>query len=406
MKLASGIIFVLAFTIRVALVLIQHEYLQTYPPESVRVARSIEETGVFGNPWVIPTGPTAQIAPFQPYLISLVYRVFGEGTRGELARNIVGCAVSSMIYAALPYAAAALGLPLGAGAVAGGIGAFLPLKFHTEVNGAWESPWAALAMILVITSAAARLRLAAVKPQSGILDGAFWGIGMLISPGLLPVLVGVIAVEGYRFLRCNAGRYVTFLALRLAVIVLLLTPWTIRNYRTFGAVCPVRCSFGLEFFTGNNPQAHLQQTDNFWSGAPHPTVNPAECLHLMELGETAYNREKLRLAEDAIKAQPGRFLYFTAGHFVLFWLSWTPSLPAAAVNIALSALGLAGMIMLMRAHHPAVSLILSVWITFPLVYYIIQFSTKYRYPIDWTLLLLAGVVIWRWAPRRLAVKWA
>jgi hypothetical protein len=66
MKLGASAIFVLAFTIRIALVLIRHDYLHPPADETVRVARSIDETGVFGNPWIIPTGATAQYAPFQP----------------------------------------------------------------------------------------------------------------------------------------------------------------------------------------------------------------------------------------------------------------------------------------------------------------------------------------------------
>jgi hypothetical protein len=66
-KLACAAVFVLAFTIRVGLVLLRHDYLRPLPYESLRVARSINETGVFGNPWVIPTGATGQFAPFQQY---------------------------------------------------------------------------------------------------------------------------------------------------------------------------------------------------------------------------------------------------------------------------------------------------------------------------------------------------
>jgi hypothetical protein len=67
MKLACAAIFVLAFTIRVGLVPLRHDCLHLLPDESLRVARSINETGVFGDPWVIPTGATGRLAPFKPY---------------------------------------------------------------------------------------------------------------------------------------------------------------------------------------------------------------------------------------------------------------------------------------------------------------------------------------------------
>src|ERR1017187_6123748 len=101
-KTAAVTIFVLAFATRLGLVLVRHDYLHPLPDESVRVARSIVETGVFGNPYLLPTGPTGSYAPVQPYLISLLYRLFGLGPGGELARHVVGCVASSLVYAALP----------------------------------------------------------------------------------------------------------------------------------------------------------------------------------------------------------------------------------------------------------------------------------------------------------------
>jgi len=139
----------------------------------VKVARSLHETGVFGNPFLIPTGETAQVAPFQQFVISLSYAVFGEGPRGGLARHIVGC----MVYAMLPSASVASGLPAAAGLIAGAAGALLPLKYHTEVSGSWEAPWAALAMILLMIHAARRLRFGTIQPRRALLVGTLWGWG-------------------------------------------------------------------------------------------------------------------------------------------------------------------------------------------------------------------------------------
>lgn len=393
-KLAPAAIFSVAFAIRISLVIIRQDYLHPAPDEPVKVARSLHETGVFGNPFLIPTGETAHVAPFQPYLISLSYAVFGEGPPGELARHIVGCAASSMIYAILPYAAVAFGLPAAAGLIAGGAGALLPLKYHTEVSGSWEAPWAALAMILLMIYTARRLRLGTIQPGRALLDGALWGFGVLISPALLPILAGVIVVEAIRFFGSDRHRYISFLALRMAVMVAVLTPWTVRNYRAFGVFCPVRCNFGFELYTGNNPRAHPLQLDYFESEAPpHPAVSMAECLRLIALGPARYDREKRHLALSWIEERPARFLYFTAAHMVLFWFSWSPNMIINLANWTLAALGIAGMVRLIRAQHPAVPLLLSIWITFPPVYYITESTTKYRYPIDWTFLLLAGYLV-------------
>ena len=33
---------------------------------------------------------------------------------------------------------------------------------------------------------------------------------------------------------------------------------------------------------------------------------------------------------------------------------------------------------------------------FPLVYYVIPYSARYRAPLDWIFLMFAGTAVWRW----------
>ena len=37
--------------------------------------------------------------------------------------------------------------------------------------------------------------------------------------------------------------------------------------------------------------------------------------------------------------------------------------------------------------------------TYPLVYYIVTYMWRYRTPLNWLILLLAGAAIWRWIDR-------
>ena len=54
-----------------------------HDPESVRLARSLAETGQFANPFVpLDTGPSAHTAPVLPALLALLMRVFGDGVTG------------------------------------------------------------------------------------------------------------------------------------------------------------------------------------------------------------------------------------------------------------------------------------------------------------------------------------
>jgi hypothetical protein len=52
-----------------------------------------------------------------------------------------------------------------------------------------------------------------------------------------------------------------------------------------------------------------------------------------------------------------------------------------------------GLYLLYFKHRAAALLILSMWLFYPPVYYIMVWSSRYRYPINWTLLLTAAIAI-------------
>jgi len=39
-------------------------------------------------------------------------------------------------------------------------------------------------------------------------------------------------------------------------------------------------------------------------------------------------------------------------------------------------------------------------VCYPLVYYVVIYMPRYRWPLDWILLLLAGAAVWRWLEMR------
>jgi hypothetical protein len=48
-----------------------------------RVARNLAEIGTLGNPYLVPTGPSAHHAPFYPLLLSLIYRGVYSGPQNS-----------------------------------------------------------------------------------------------------------------------------------------------------------------------------------------------------------------------------------------------------------------------------------------------------------------------------------
>lgn len=95
-------------------------------------------------------------------------------------------------------------------------------------------------------------------------SGLVWGLSCLVRPQviLLPAIVlwaGRARENGARGLRAHISRTL----LVYAVIALALLPWTVRNYRAFGALVFVSTNSGHNLLVGNNPLAN-----GFWQEPP------------------------------------------------------------------------------------------------------------------------------------------
>jgi hypothetical protein len=323
--------------------------------ETVRVALSLAHHGTFADPFLLPTGPTAHIAPGFPAVLSAIYTIFGDGMAGETAKRIIGCAVSALSYAFLPAVGRACGFRPGAGIGAGLFGAVFPLNRYEEVSGNFESPWAALFLMLLVYAAAAN--------KQPILAGA----GLLFAPVLAPVFVAFALVRRWW--------------LPLALAVVMAAPWAWRNHQELGAWIWSRDNLGLELGLSNRDQAAPALRDNVRLGlhrASHPSHSPIEADKVCYYGEAGYNRLRMRTAVAWIESHPARFAILTLARMRWFWF---PSI-YFSVLVLLAAYGI--------RRAPSAWIFAAVWLLFPLVYYAIQYDPRYRHPMEWSILLAAA----------------
>ena len=83
---------------------------------------------------------------------------------------------------------------------------------------------------------------------AAVLAGGVFGLACLARPKLLPVpLVTILLLP-------RAGRRAASLATAYSVLLLVLVPWTVRNYRAFGHVV-VSTNVGVNLLIGNGPWA-------------------------------------------------------------------------------------------------------------------------------------------------------
>jgi hypothetical protein len=114
------------------------------------------------------------------------------------------------------------------------------------------------------------------------------------------------------------------------------------------------------------------------------------------MGEIAYNQTRIQEAKAWIKMHPGRFLQLTLERVFYFWFPPMQRMWQSAIYALITVLGFAGTWAALRRKQMAVWLIISIWLTFPLIYYVIESYARYRYPMDWTFLLMGsyGLVVW------------
>lgn len=389
------LLLALGFSARVFLISVTHEYRKLEPFEVQRAAYSLATKGVLGNPYMIDTGPTAHVSPGYPIILSVIYRIFGYGEKAEFVKEVVSSFVSSLVWALMPLAASTLGVPPLAGFFGGLLGALLPFKFTTETKGDWETPYNALATLLLAAFTAAIWQRRTFTSRRALQSGAAWGLSLLFMSSLLTSWLAFAAAGAFREF---SGRYARFAAIQALVVCCFLAPWAIRNKIQLGEPIVTRSNLGTELRLSNNDLATPSERVNYAKGLYaiyHPSQNLAEAERVRALGEPEYNRRLMQQALAWIRTHPRRFLELTGARVVYFWLQLGPGMPLVKA-LWLSVFGFAGLIGWFFLAHESFWRALPLGLLFaiyPLPYYLVQFMLRYRYPVDWISLLLAVYLV-------------
>ncbi len=388
---AFVVIFLLAFGIRIY-------SLTKYPPEALipspgrelgAIAQSLVEKGQFADPYALPTGPTTHLPPIPPGILALIYSLFGP-TRmtGYVFMGFI-MMTNSVMYAMLPWVGDRFGIGKKAGFIAGMAGALM-------LEPEWTTHGEGLAGILLgilLVGFLARWTGEQNSLLISLLLGLTIGASFHVQPALLLVFLGCLLFEIVWFKGKGKQALTCILA---AGVVLACIPWAVRNYIVFHEFFFIRSNLGLELRMGSHEGVTAAMESTRWDrkiGA-HPRLSYAEALKLKELGEMEYMRQAMREALSWMTAHPGEFIKLTFLRFILFWFgplySWNP--PYVALVTVLAVLGLKDVVSVLAIPQRVV--ILVPLIAFPLIYYLVPYIPRYRFPIDWMILLLAGAEIW------------
>jgi 4-amino-4-deoxy-L-arabinose transferase-like glycosyltransferase len=368
-------IFAFAFLLRVGLCLHMLELIPLPRFWSVSepgaVAVNVLEGRGFASPYDAKQ-PTAWIAPFYPVMVvASTFRVLGAYSASSTYFLIVLNALFAALTSLVVYTLGERSFGTSTGATAGWLWA---TSFSNAVLTllVWDTCLSALLLSFGF------LLFLNWEGSCGYrrwgITGAFWGGVLLVNPALIGPLPFLWMLYWYR--EWKRGRSVwKQMAFAVAVMIAVVSPWLLRNYRVFGKPVFVRSNYAAELYYGNL---------GFES---HPLLATRE---YQRMGEMAYVASKKSAVTDYIRSNFGGFLQQSAGRVVAFWT--VPRITGAYWPIIslLAWCGLAWALLEGKRDGLAYLVVLAIY---PAAYYFSYVFEKYRYPMEPMMFVMAGYAI-------------
>jgi 4-amino-4-deoxy-L-arabinose transferase-like glycosyltransferase len=378
-------IVLIGFLLRVGFVGVGHTYRVSklhgtfgYGWEMGRIAQSLAEGNGFANPFQKPTGATAWEPPVYPVLMAGVYKIFGVYTQlSAFVLLAINSFFSALTCIPVFYVARrSFGLTIAQWSA--WTWSLFPYAMYWAVKWIWET---SITLCLLTTIVLITMRLAeGSRLREWVGWGGLWGFGALMNPSilsLLPFFGGWIVWQLAR----QRKPWVAQAVVAALVFWALITPWLIRNYRTFHHPAFLRTNFGAEFRMGNGPGAN-----GTWMFYVHPTHNVLEFARYKQLGELEYVKMRKQEAIGWIKANPGQFARNTIARLVYYWTSvpWGGVIiaPKNVLFLASSIMAFWGLFLMWKQRRPGWFLFASAMFVYPLVYYFVFSHPRYRAPIE------------------------
>ncbi len=360
--------------------------------EMGRIGRSLAQGQGFSNPFNGATGPTAWEPPLYPFLIAFIFRVFGVYSRASAVVLLGLNSIFSALTCIPIFLLAKKCFDERVAVWSAWTWALLPSVIFWCTRWVWETSLAALLLTIIFWLTFTMDEKDGLRPW--LQFGLLWGVAALVNTALLSFLPVSGVWIWYR--RSKADKHsLGGVAVASLIFAACITPWLVRNYRTFGQVVFIRSNFGAELRLGNGPGA-----DGTWMDYLHPTKNVAEMRRYLDLGELAYVAERKREATAYIHEDYARFAGLSLKRFIYYWggLPKTSESPVLgflrnSLFLASSVLAVWGLGRALRQRKPGAWLFFWLVLSYPLVYYFVFPHPRYRHPIEPELGILMLYVI-------------
>ena len=383
-------VFVVALALRLPLVWMRPP---PYHSENIRAGLTLARYGYLGDPFAIPTGPTAHVAPAYPTLIAAVRSLAPSDADCLLVCSLILAVVSAANVAALVPVARSLRLPRAVGWLATAI-FLVPWFAFVEVSGEHETPLTVAALLGLLSVIARSMRSGPPSMFSAAGLGVATGLAAYFTPLALPVAAcASLAVLPWRAWRPR--QTLTVLGGAALLCLLTIAPYTLRNHRDLGGWILMRDNLGIELAVSNGPGAGVTKEQNRpYFLQHHPFVRVEQARLIRRLGEVAYNRRLERTTFAWIDTHPQLFfrLFSQRAEYLVF--PYTPRWYQRLIGGFVSVLAVAGCLLLWRSRYQfGVRCLAGALIGYLPVYLLVEHDIRYLYPAMFLESLLAGCCV-------------
>jgi hypothetical protein len=194
----------------------------------------------------------------------------------------------------------------------------------------------------------------------------------------------------------------------MAIVISLIAPWTIRNYRAFGQFVPLNTNSGYAFFWGNHPYYGTQFVGILPEDGPsYLALIPKE---LLGLDEAALDKALLQRGLGFVIQDPVRYLLLSLSRsqeYFKFWPVSDSSLLSNIVRVGSFGVALpfilyglwssAGMLRQGRNRYQqaAITLLYLFMTVYTAIHLLVWTLIRYRLPVDSILLIFAAVGLYQ-----------
>jgi 4-amino-4-deoxy-L-arabinose transferase-like glycosyltransferase len=392
---SSWFIVTVAFALRLENILAHHLYIipakndhTLFGFELGRLARSIALGRGFSQVFDAGSGPTAWWTPGFPLLLGGVFKIFGVYSSKAALVILSLNSLFSALTCRTMFLIAIETLGRRTAILSAWTWAVLPYAIYWPTHHIWDTSLSALMVTLAILCTLRMDRSRALVHWAAF--GLLWGVIALTNAVLLSFLPVALLWIWRTSLR-GYGAYSRQLAVFAVAVVLVITPWVLRNKRVMGKFIFPRSNFGFELYMGNHGEGYNR--GNFWG----PIVNPVESEKYDKLGEIAYMADKQKLAVSFITQHPGVFVLCSLERTIFFWTTspdeyWVMrgrNFPRMSLFLAITLTAIAGLYLANRNRLRGVLLLGGVLFFYALVYYITHVESRYYHPIAPVILMLA-----------------